>query len=175
MPPLSAASIEADVLALVDSLHALTRAARVPDDAGPPPPPRPGDPPPPPALVPALAERFVGAAASLAAAAVELRRRAALADAEGRAAAARAARSRTCASADVTMAGLAEIADEAAEMLQVRWEGGGGEGVAQPCADPHPLLQRLDAHLAASAAPPPSATADDGLDSLVAGMGGYFQ
>lgn len=125
MAPLSAASIEADVLALVDSLHALTRAARVPDDAGPPPPPKPGDPPPPPALVPALAERFIGAAASLSAAAVELRRRAALADPEGRARVAREARASADASADATMAGLAAIADEAAEMLLVRGEGRG--------------------------------------------------
>ena len=121
--PLSAAAVEADVLTLIDSLSSLVRAIRVPEDGARPPPPRPGDPPPPPTLAPAVAERLAGAAASLADAAAELKRRAVLADAAGHCATVRAARARTDGATESVSAGLAALADEAAEMMQVRKRG----------------------------------------------------
>ena len=78
------------------------------------------DRPPPPALAPAVAERLAGAAASLADAAAELKRRACLADAGLHCATVGAARARADAATDAVTAGLAAIADEAAELLQVR-------------------------------------------------------
>ena len=147
------------------------------------PPPRPGDPPPPPALAPAVAERLAGAAASLADAAAELKRRAVLADAAGHCATVRAARARADGATESVSTGLVALADEAAEMMQVRVREGRGiawESLCQARFN-HILttpLQRLDAHLASSAVPPPPAdpaTEDrDGLSSLLALLGGYF-
>lgn len=121
------ASIEADCSTLVDSLSTLMRCARVSgapgaDDAkgssstssssssmsiAP-------------ALVPAVAERLVASAASLAGAAAELRRRAALADVSRRVAAVRSSRRRLSSAAEGVQRELDAIADEVAEAVTVR-------------------------------------------------------
>ena len=114
---LTPASIEADCATLVDSLSTLLRCARVEgteqDDKT--------TSIPPPALVPAVAERLVASAASLAGAAAELRRRAALADVSRRVVAVRASRRRLGGAAARAQRELDAIADEIAESVTVRF------------------------------------------------------
>ena len=79
--------------------------------------------PPAPALTPAVAERLISSAASLAGAAAELRRRAALADVSRRVSAVRASRRRLSSAAEGVQRELDAIADEVAEAVTVSFFG----------------------------------------------------
>ena len=128
---LTPASIEADCATLVDALSTLMRCARVnagaeEDEKSAASTPATAStiaaPPPPPALVQAVAERLIASAASLAGAAAELRRRAALADVSRRVAAVRASRRRLGAAAEGAQRELDAIGDEVAEEVMVSSE-----------------------------------------------------
>ena len=123
---LTPASIEADCATLVESLSTLVRCARVSSTggaAGGEEENKPSTSSIAPALTPAVAERLISSAASLAGAAAELRRRAALADVSRRVSAVRASRRRLSSAAEGVQRELDAIADEVAEAVTVSFIG----------------------------------------------------
>ena len=119
---LTPASIEADCATLVESLSTLLRCARVSSNStgGEEESNKPSSTSSiTPALVPAVVERLIASAASLAGAAAELRRRAALADVSRRVAAVRSSRKRLGSAAESVQRELDAIANEIAEVVTV--------------------------------------------------------